>query len=113
MEPEKGGKNWYEFMDEFDSNANTPRDRRSREARRWGFAPAGGGFKNSGGTFKTILWGAAQAGFACAAPGRSRSRRMARPNKRFQFLLSGIGIGMSVKNGRAHKTNHTAARPVD
>ncbi len=37
---------------------------------------------------------AAQAGFACAAPGRSHSGRMARPTARFQFLLFGIGIGM-------------------
>ncbi len=53
MKPERGEKNWHEFMDEFGPNTEAQR------------AP------------KVF---AAQAGFACAAPGRSHSRRMARPN---------------------------------
>ena len=53
MKPERGEKNWHEFMDEFGPNTEAQQ------------APQ---------VF------AAQAGFACAAPGRSHSRRMARPN---------------------------------
>ncbi len=69
MKPGKGEKNWHEFMDEFAPNIKAQ---------------------------KGPPMFAAQAGFACAAPSRSHSRRMARPNKRFQFLVPGIGIGMSI-----------------
>ena len=75
------GENWYEFIPTpaltrrlarpaasiccrnpkrqpapTDPNTEAPRDRRSREGRRGGLAPEGGGFKSSGGTFETILW---------------------------------------------------------